>query len=145
MVKERISRLVGEAADRLGYMVYEFSVFPKGENSQIIVKIDSLAGISHQDCENYSRELTGRLDEEEIFPNYSLEVSSPGLHREVRNREEFIRFAGAPVKIVYRQGEGNTFVKGTIGDVTGTTVTVSSERGDITVPFDIIVSSHLDY
>ncbi len=145
MVKERISQLIGEAAGRLGYLVYDFSVYLKGENSKIIVKIDRLAGISHLDCENFSRELSVRLDAEEIFPNYSLEISSPGLHREVRNRDEFVRFSGAPVKIVYREGVGNTFVKGSIGDVADAAVTVASEKGDVSVPFEVIVSAHLDY
>lgn len=145
MIKERISQHVGEAADRLGYLVYEFSMLLKGENSKIIVKIDSPTGISHLDCENFSRELSDRLVAEEILPNFFIEVSSPGLHREVRNRDEFIRFSGAPVKIVFRDGEVNSFVKGIIGDVTEAAVTVSSEKGDVAVPFDIIVSAHLDY
>ncbi|MBN2158175.1 MAG: hypothetical protein JW807_02180 [Spirochaetes bacterium] len=145
MSKERISGLIQEAASRLGYMVYESGVLLKGENSKIIVKIDSPAGISHLDCEKYSRELTGMLDGDEALPNYSLEVSSPGLNRRLRNAGEFGRFTGAPVKVVYDEGGVRKVVKGAIGDAASAAVTVAGEKGDITISYDMIVSANLDY
>jgi ribosome maturation factor RimP len=144
-LKERISELVQETAARLGYMVYESSILFKGENSQIHVKIDSLAGISHNDCENFSRELSAQIDNENILPNYSLEVSSPGLNRLLRNGEEFKRFVGAPAKVVYDEATGRKVAKGTIESADDTAVTVATDKGAITISYDTITSANLDY
>jgi ribosome maturation factor RimP len=144
-LKERISELVQETAARLGCMVYESSVLFKGENSQIHVKIDSLAGVSHKDCENFSRELSAQIDNDNILPNYSLEVSSPGLNRLLRSGEEFRRFVGAPVKVVYDEGAERRVAKGTIESADVSAVTVATDRGPTTILYDTITSANLDY
>lgn len=144
-VKDRIINTVLETAGELGYMVYEASVLIRGENSRVIVKIDHLRGISLQDCEIFSRGLARRLDSMEVLPNYSLEVSSPGLDRKIRNIEEYRRFSGAPVKIVYLDNEMKKAIRGTIGAVQPGSVEIISEEGDRTIGFSDIVSANLSY
>jgi ribosome maturation factor RimP len=144
-VKEQISELIEATAGKLGYMVYESSVLLKGQNSQIIVKIDSLTGISHQDCENFSRELGAMLEDGEVLPNYSLEVSSPGLNRLLRNSGEFSRFLGSPAKVIYQDGADRTFFKGKIEAVTDAAVTLSSDKEEMTITFETIINANLDY
>ena len=144
-LKEAIQKLVEDTAGRLGYQVYEAGVLLKGANSRIVVKIDCRAGISHQDCERFSKELSAAIDDAELLPNYSLEISSPGLDRAVRTSEEFMRFAGSPVKVVYQDGDERRVVKGIIGAGDGSAVTVSGEQGDVTIPYDAIVNANLDY
>lgn len=144
-VKDRIINTVLETAGELGYMVYEASVLIRGENSRVIVKIDHLRGISLQDCEIFSRGLARRLDSMEVLPNYSLEVSSPGLDRKIRNIEEYSRFSGAPVKIVYLDNGMKKAIRGTIGAVQPGSVEIISEEGDRTIGFSDIVSANLSY
>ncbi len=137
--------MIEEAARALGYMIYEASLFLKGENTRIIVKIDRVEGISHLDCEKFSREVSDRLDAAEILPNYSLEVSSPGIKRLVRSLDEFKRFSGAPVKIVYVADGASTVIKGRIESISDVSVVVVSEKGETSIPFAAITSANLDY
>ena len=45
---------------------------------------DPLAGVTHGDCANFSREFGTILDVEDAMPgSYTLEVSSPGLDRKL--------------------------------------------------------------
>jgi len=143
--KDRIIKAVQETADELEYMVYEASVVLRGENSRVIVKIDHLRGISHQDCEMFSRSLARRLDSMDVLPNYSLEISSPGLDRKIRTVEEYRRFTGAPVKIVFHDGDMKKAIKGTISAVSKGSVDIQSEEGDRTIEFSAIVSANLSY
>ena len=53
--------------------------------------------------------------------------------------------AGSPVKVVYRDGDDRKVVKGVIVTALGDAVTVSGERGDVTIRYDAIVSANLDY
>jgi ribosome maturation factor RimP len=57
--------------------------------------------ISHRDCERVSQQLSVILDVEELIPGpgYILEVSSPGLDRELKKAADFERFAGRLAKI----------------------------------------------
>lgn len=61
---------------------------------------DSL-GISHEDCQRVSQQLSVILDVEELIPGpgYVLEVSSPGLDRALRKPSEYERFRGRLAKI----------------------------------------------
>ena len=66
---------------------------------------DRLAGVTHEDCANYSRELSTVLDVEDAVPGgeYLLEVSSPGLDRKLVKPPDFQRFSGSKVKIMTRE------------------------------------------
>src|SRR2546423_1311977 len=65
---------------------------------------DRLAGVTHEDCAGYSRELGTVLDVEDAVPGgeYLLEVSSPGLDRKLVKPADFERFSGSKVKIMTR-------------------------------------------
>ena len=112
MVKDEIQKILKKTADETGYTVYESSIYLKGENSKITVKIDSLNPVSHGDCELFSARLSANLDESGILPNYFLEISSPGLDRKLRNIDELVRFVNSPVKIVYADGDINRVIQG---------------------------------
>lgn len=144
-LREKLIGVVYEVAAELGYMIYEAGVLLRGGSSRIIVKIDSLGGISHRDCEEFSRSLSGTLDELRLLPNYSVEVSSPGLRRSLRKTEEFVRFKGAPVKIVYRDGDVHRVFKGIIAGVSEAAVTINSEGRELKLEMGFIKSANLEY
>ena len=58
-------------------------------------------GISHDDCQRVSQQLSVILDVEELVPGpgYVLEVSSPGLDRALRRASDYERFRGRLAKI----------------------------------------------
>ena len=66
---------------------------------------DQLAGVTHEDCAHYSRELGTILDVEDAVPGagYLLEVSSPGLDRKLVKPADYERFSGSRVKIMTRE------------------------------------------
>jgi ribosome maturation factor RimP len=70
---------------------------------------DPLAGVTHQDCANFSREFGTILDVEDAVPGgtYTLEVSSPGLDRSLTRRKDFERFIGSRMKLKTRQPVNN--------------------------------------
>jgi ribosome maturation factor RimP len=62
----------------------------------------SYGGVGHRDCEKMSQQLSVILDVEELISGaqgYVLEVSSPGLDRELKKPADFERFAGRLAKI----------------------------------------------
>lgn len=62
---------------------------------------EQLSGITHGDCEEFSRDFGVLLDVEDLVPGseYTLEASSPGLDRKLTKFEDFQRFTGSLVKV----------------------------------------------
>ena len=145
MLKNDIINIINKAAENSGYLVYEAFVFLKGENTKLIVKIDSLGVISHNDCEIYTKELSLLLDESGLLPNYFLEISSPGTNRKIRDIEEFIRFRNAPVKAVYSFGDQQRVAKGILTEINETGIEILEEKSKIFINHKDVIKANLDY
>ena len=69
---------------------------------------DPLAGVTHEDCANFSREFGTILDVEDVMAgSYTLEVSSPGLDRKLVKAADFMRFTGSRVRLMTRDPVNN--------------------------------------
>jgi ribosome maturation factor RimP len=83
-------------------MGYEAVDVEHAQQGLLRVYIDAPAGITIDDCERVSRQLSHVLTVEDI--DYArLEVSSPGLDRPLKRQADFERFAGARVALRLRQ------------------------------------------
>lgn len=143
--KETIEKIIQDAAADLGYMIYESSVLLKGEQSKLVIKIDSPGGISHKDCSIFNKEMIKRLDSEKILPNYSMEISSPGLSRKLRSIDEFIRFKGSPVKVIFESEGESKVIKGIINNIIDTDIELKSDNKEIIIDYKTIRKANLEY
>jgi ribosome maturation factor RimP len=70
------------------------------------VFVDKRGGVAIADCERLSREVGDLLDAEGMIPEaYDLEVSSPGLDRQLRKDREFRWAVGKRVRCWLAGGE----------------------------------------
>ena len=83
----------------------------------IRVYIDCEEGVTVDDCARVSHRVTGLLDVADPVPGeYDLEVSSPGADRPLFVERDFVRFAGAGLKVTLRRSSaGRRRVTGTLG------------------------------
>ena len=64
--------------------------------------------VSIEDCEQVNREMSTILDVEDPLPfAYTLEVSSPGLDRPLRDARDYRRFSGRLAKLVVSEAVDN--------------------------------------
>lgn len=76
--------------DDVGVYLWDVRFEKEGASWFLKVIIDSDEGITFDDCEAVSRPLSTLLDEEDfIEQSYYLEVSSPGVMRELRKPDHF--------------------------------------------------------
>ena len=104
------------------------------------------AGVSVQDCERVSRDVSAILDVEDVIPHaYVLEVSSPGLDRPLRNAADYQRFAGRLAKIVVVEPvDKQSHLEGRLKGVDGETVLLEGHRGRIhRIPLSMISRARL--
>lgn len=145
MLKDDIIKIINKAAENSGYSIYESSVYLSGVHTKLTIKIDGEKPVSHNDCENYSRELALLLDESGILPDYSLEISSPGINRRLKNIDEFIKYKNAPVKVIYAFNGEQRVAKGILSEINENEIEISEEKNKIVISHKDIVNANLDY
>jgi len=97
---ENLRRPIEAAVHGVGYELVGIEYHPQGRRSLLRVYIDTPDGVSVDDCERASRQISSVLDvDDPIHGQYVLEVSSPGLDRPLFTAEHFRQFAGNRVKL----------------------------------------------
>ena len=112
---ERVREIADRVAASSGLEVVDVEFLGGGNARMLRVFLDRpaagndpLAGVTHENCANFSREFGTILDVEDVMPgSYTLEVSSPGLDRKLVKASDFARFTGSRMKLMTRQPVNN--------------------------------------
>lgn len=107
------------------------------------IVIHSPEGVSHGDCARVTRACSQALeDADAIDGSYTLEVSSPGLSREMKDGREFEIFRGLPVRMVLADGSGER--TGTCAGAQGEGVVLREEDGtESVIPWSNVAKAKL--
>ena len=93
-----VVKLVEMTVSGLGYELVDFERSGRG---LLRIFIDQPEGISVDDCQVVSNQLTRLFVVENVVYD-RLEVSSPGLDRPLKKEADFVRFAGEKVQLKLR-------------------------------------------
>ncbi len=140
-----LESLIEPVTAGLGYELVGVEYIPQGRHSLVRVYIDRPDGISVDDCEKISRQVSALLDvEDPIRGQYVLEVSSPGLDRPLFSAQHFVRFAGHKSKIRLRSPlEGRRNFVGVLRGVDEGMVVMEMEEREYRLPLDMIEKANL--
>jgi ribosome maturation factor RimP len=115
----RIEETVEPVVRGHGLELVDLDWRPRGPRAVLRVYIDKPGGVAIGDCERVSRELGDVLDVAGLILNsYDLEVSSPGLDRQLRTEREYRWATGKRVRCWLHGGR----------DVEGCLVEVGGDR-----------------
>ena len=122
----RIRGIAQKVADERQVELVHVEIAGTKRDSVLRIFIDKPEGVTLDDCSLFSRDMESVLDAEDIIPTrYVLEVSSPGIERELYSLADFKRFEGesAKVKTTADIDGQKTFV-GKITSVEGEIITI---------------------
>jgi len=159
-IKQNGYRAVEDAADRLittirgfaeplladmGMELVEVQFRREGHGWVLRLFIDKEGGITIEDCATVSREISAYLEVEDLIDHaYHLEVSSPGLERPLRKREDFVRFADRLARIKVREPLGGQRVLiGTLLGLEGESVVLAMEKETVRIDLENIAKARL--
>ena len=132
-VVEEIARPI---AAELGLEIWDIRYLKEGSQWFLRIFIDKDGGVDINDCERMSRALDEPLDKADpIDGEYILEVSSPGIERELVKPGHFERFIGADIMVKMirpLEGIGKEF-KGVLTAYDDGDVTITDHSGENTV------------
>ncbi len=118
----KIEDMVLEISDNLSkemnFFVVDAEYKKEGSDKVLRVYIDKDGGVGLDDCEVFSRALEEILDKEDPIPEaYNLEVSSPGLDRQLKKEREFLYYIGRKVQVkLYKAIDGKKEFDGILKD-----------------------------
>ncbi|MCQ2498275.1 MAG: ribosome maturation factor RimP [Lachnospiraceae bacterium] len=143
VIEKKTEEILTPIAEANGVKVYDVEYVKEGADYYLRCFIDKEGGVNINDCENVSRAMSAKLDEDDyIVDAYILEVSSPGLGRALKKDRHLNQSIGEEVDVkLYKPLEGTKDKEftGFLKEFTDTTLTIScpiSEEEDEDMIFD---------
>jgi len=95
-LQEEIEKIVTSE----GYELVHIDFRPQGREAVLRVDIDKDGGITLDDCQLISQQVSTMLDvEDPVSSSYELQVSSPGLDRKFYKTSDYQKFLGRLVRV----------------------------------------------
>lgn len=147
-IQEKIAALAESIAEQHGVRVYDVEIVGNARNPFVRVYVDKEQGVSLDECAKFSRSLAALIDVEDPIPTaFVLEVSSPGLDRQLKKLKHYEQSRGMLVKVVMKKKsvDGQNVVIGRIMGVQGDLITlITGDEQNLLIPFDTISRARLE-
>ncbi|MES2603620.1 MAG: ribosome maturation factor RimP [Pseudomonadota bacterium] len=146
---EVIQKLVEPVINALGYQLWGLEYLGQGKHTLLRIFIEKEGGINIEDCAETSRQVSSILDvEDPIKDEYTLEVSSPGLDRQLFRPEQYMQYPGAMVKVRLNGNlNGRRNFAGTLQEVISTQeetiVVIKVGAEEFRLPFQMIEKANV--
>ncbi|MBI5440135.1 MAG: ribosome maturation factor RimP [Deltaproteobacteria bacterium] len=151
-IRERaqaIEKILRPVVDDAGYELVDLQLRSEFGRWVLRLLVDRPGGITLDECARLSREVSPHLEVADLLPfRYALEVSSPGIHRPLKTRADFERFAGELVAVQLEEPlEGRKNFRGKNLGLDGEGRLILEEPStakQIVIGIDRIRKAHLD-
>lgn len=137
---EIIKNISETIAKELEYELVDLEYIKEAGNYFLKIYVDKAGGITLDDCQKMSQELSTKLDEIDPIPGeYLLEVSSPGLDRPLKTDKDLKRNLNKDVELrLYRPFNNRKIYEGELKDYTNENITLEIDEGLVDVPREYI-------
>lgn len=126
---EAVRELAQPLADALDLTLWDVRFVKEGADWYLRIFIDKEGGVSIDDCVDMTHAVNEPLDAQDLVQGaYTLEVSSPGINRELTRPEHFAACKGQQVWVRFIRpfADGSREVIGTLRSFENDTVTLES-------------------
>jgi len=130
----------------IGLELVEVNYIKEGSNWILRIFIENTEGdIGLKECEKVSRILSDELDNEDIISGaYILEVSSPGIERPLKSKEDYIKYRGELISLsLYAPINGEKKYTGKLKGYENDEILLEIKKGVIKLPLNKIADAYL--
>jgi ribosome maturation factor RimP len=149
----KIREAAERAARSLGLEIFDVE-WKVGKQRVLRVYLDRLPGpqnpeglgVTHDDCQHVSEQLSMILDVEDLVPgpSYVLEVSSPGLDRKLIKAADYERFVGRLAQVWLNEPvENQKYLEGRLAGYADGMVKLALKNHEVVVPYAGIRKANL--
>lgn len=138
-----VEALVRPVVEADGLELVEVSFAKEGNRRILRVAVDREGGVDLDTISTTAERISRRLDLEGYAPGpYSLEVSSPGLERPLREPAHFRRRVGDKVKVkTVEPLQGSRTHVGALVSADAEAIVIATDGGELRVPYAGIASA----
>lgn len=114
---ERITKKIAEPIlESFNFEFVDIEYIKEGPHKYLRLYIDKPGGINIDDCQKASQQVSEKLDEiDPIEENFFLEVSSPGIDRPLKKKEDLDNAIGEEVEVnLYKALNGKKRIDGVL-------------------------------
>ena len=131
-IRETVYGIVSPTVSELGYSIWDITYAKVGADYHLEITIDSPSGLNIEDCERVHRAIDPLLDDADPIEGfYYLDVSSPGVERELRRDEHILAMIDSKVEArFFTQKDGAKSVVGILKGLSGDNVLIE-EDGEV--------------
>ena len=125
-IETKTEELLAPIVERFGVRIYDVEYVKEGADFYLRCYIDKDGGVNIDDCENVSRTMSESLDKDDFIEDaYILEVSSPGLGRNLKKDRHFDYCMGEEVEVkTYKPIDKQKEFVGILGGYDENTITI---------------------
>ncbi|MBR5227367.1 MAG: ribosome maturation factor RimP [Clostridia bacterium] len=119
-IKDNIEKCIAEDVESLGYEIEYIEVVKEGKDNFVRIVIDKPeASLTTEDCEVVSRKIEDKIDSlVKLEDGYILEVSSPGLERQLKNIKLYKKYTGKEILVkLYKKINESKELQGNLVEV----------------------------
>ena len=144
--KERVSALAAHVLADQNMELIDLEYRREGRGWVLRLFIDKEGGITLDDCARASQEIGTVLDVEDFIGKpYSLEVSSPGLNRPLKNEKDFIKYRDRLIKVkTFDPIDNRRNFKGKLREVSDGRIEMEIDGGVVTIPLANVAKANLE-
>jgi len=148
-VKETTEKLIQPILEEKNLELVDIEYVKEGQDWYLRVFIDKDGGVTIDECGIVSGELSEKLDEVDIIKgSYFLEVSSPGVERPLKTKEDFKSNIGKNIYVsLYVHIDGEKEYEGILKEFKDDVVTIEyqemARKKEVEIPFNKIAKARL--
>ncbi|MEQ1923494.1 MAG: ribosome maturation factor RimP [Pyrinomonadaceae bacterium] len=146
LIIERVENIAAKVAVDSGVELVHVEIAGIKHDMVVRVYIDKPEGVTLDDCSRFSKAAEEILDAEDIVPSkYVLEVSSPGIERELYSLADFVKFTGKLAKVKTTEAiNGQKIFVGNIVEASEDQIVIDDRtQGNITFKYDDVAKANL--
>lgn len=134
-IDEALEKLAMDVCERHGVYIYNTEYKKEGSEYFLRLFIDKDGGVTIEDCENVSREISPLLDDLTFIKEaYIFEVSSPGIDRALVRDWHFEKVMGEEIDIkLFAPIDGSREISGILKGYNAGIITVDVNGKEITI------------
>lgn len=144
--QELLTQLIIPVVESLNCELWGLDYLTQGRYTTLRIYIDAPEGVSLEDCEKVSRQVSAVMDvEDPIDGEYTLEVSSPGLDRPLFTEAHYARYVGETASLRLRIAQaGRRRFKGVVEKVEAGQLQLLVDGQSVSIAVDAIDKGNLE-
>ena len=142
---EDLEALLTPVVQELGCVLWGLEFSMQGRRSVLRLFIDAAEGVTLEDCERVSRQVSAVMDvEDPITSAYTLEVSSPGMDRPLFRLEQYQLYIGQPIAVRLRAPyQGRRRFQGWLTGIEEGDIVLRVDDIEYLLPYESIDKAHV--